>query len=212
MRVENNCQNCGYQQVRINGLDGPYTQILIDSRPIFSALAGVYGLEQIPANMIERVEVMRGGGSALFGSSAIAGTINIITKEPVRNSAQFSHTLTGIGDASVFENNTTMNASLVSDNQKLGLAVFGQNRERAGYDHDGDGFTELPELKSQTVGMRSYIKTSDYSKVTVEYHHLQEHRRGGDQLALPPHEALIAEQLKHSINTGGGKVRPVFAR
>ena len=138
--------------MRINGLDGPYTQILIDSRPIFSALAGVYGLEQIPANMIERVEVMRGGGSALFGSSAIAGTINIITKEPVRNSAQFSHTLTGIGDASVFENNTTMNASLVSDNQKLGLAVFGQNRERAGYDHDGDGFTELPELKKSDGG------------------------------------------------------------
>ena len=81
VRVETNCQNCGFQQVRINGLDGPYTQILIDSRPIFSALSGVYGLEQIPANMIERVEVMRGGGSALFGSSAIAGTINIITKK-----------------------------------------------------------------------------------------------------------------------------------
>ena len=87
VRVENNCQNCSYQQVRINGLDGPYTQILIDSRPIFSALAGVYGIEQLPANMVDRVEVMRGGGSALFGSSAIAGTINIITKEPVRNSA-----------------------------------------------------------------------------------------------------------------------------
>ena len=49
VRVETNCQNCGFQQVRINGLDGPYTQILIDSRPIFSALSGVYGLEQIPA-------------------------------------------------------------------------------------------------------------------------------------------------------------------
>ena len=205
VRVENNCQNCGYQQVRINGLDGPYTQILIDSRPIFSALAGVYGLEQIPANMIDRVEVMRGGGSALFGSSAIAGTINIITKEPSRNSAQFSHTLTGIGDASVFENNTTLNASLVSDNQKLGLAVFGQNRERAGYDHDGDGFTELPELKNQTVGLRSYIKTGDYSKITVEYHHMQEFRRGGDRLDRPAHESLIAEQLQHSINTGGVK-------
>lgn len=205
VRVENNCQNCGYQQVRINGLDGPYTQILIDSRPIFSALAGVYGLEQIPANMIDRVEVMRGGGSALFGSSAIAGTINIITKEPSRNSAQFSHTLTGIGDASVFENNTTLNASLVSDNQKLGLAVFGQNRERAGYDHDGDGFTELPELKNQTVGLRSYIKTGDYSKITVEYHHMQEFRRGGDRLDRPAHESLIAEQLQHRINTGGVK-------
>ena len=56
VRVENNCQNCGFQQVRINGLEGPYTQILVDSRPIFSALTGVYGLEQIPANMIERVE------------------------------------------------------------------------------------------------------------------------------------------------------------
>ena len=88
VRVENNCQNCGFQQVRINGLEGPYTQILVDSRPIFSALTGVYGLEQIPANMIERVEIMRGGGSALFGSSAIAGTINIITKEPLRNSAR----------------------------------------------------------------------------------------------------------------------------
>lgn len=96
VRVENNCQNCSYQQVRINGLDGPYTQILIDSRPIFSALAGVYGIEQLPANMVDRVEVMRGGGSALFGSSAIAGTINIITKEPVRNSASLAHTIASI--------------------------------------------------------------------------------------------------------------------
>lgn len=60
VRVKTDCQNCGYSQVRINGMDGKYTQILIDSRPIFSALAGVYGLEQIPANMIERVEVVRG--------------------------------------------------------------------------------------------------------------------------------------------------------
>lgn len=202
VRVENNCQNCGFQQVRINGLDGPYTQILIDSRPVFSALSGVYGLEQIPANMIDRVEVMRGGGSALFGSSAIAGTINIITKEPVRNSAQLSHTLTGIGDCAVFDNNTMLNASLVTDDNKAGIAVFGQNREKAGYDHDGDGYTELPELRNQTIGMRSYIKTSYYTKLTFEYHHLQEHRRGGDMLDRPVHEANIAEQTKHSINTG----------
>lgn len=205
VRVENNCQNCGFQQVRINGLDGPYTQILIDSRPVFSALSGVYGLEQIPANMIDRVEVMRGGGSALFGSSAIAGTINIITKEPVRNSAQLSHTLTGTGDGSVFDNNTMLNASLVTDDQKMGVSVFGQNRQRAGYDHNGDGFTELPELENQTVGMRSYIRTGNYSRLTFEYHHLQEHRRGGDMLDRPVHEANIAEQVRHSINTGSVK-------
>lgn len=60
LRVENNCQNCGFPQVRINGLEGPYSQILINSRPVISALSGVYGLEQIPVNMIERVEVVRG--------------------------------------------------------------------------------------------------------------------------------------------------------
>ena len=205
VRVETNCQNCGFQQVRINGLDGPYTQILIDSRPIFSALSGVYGLEQIPANMIERVEVMRGGGSALFGSSAIAGTINIITKEPLRNSGELSHMLTSIGGTSAFDNNTTLNASLVSENGKAGLYLFGQNRHRSGFDQDGDGFTELPKLKNQTVGFRSYLKTSTYSKLTFEYHHMNEYRRGGNLLDRPPHEADIAEQLEHSIDGGGLK-------
>ena len=204
VRVENNCQNCGFQQVRINGLDGPYTQILMDSRPIFSALTGVYGLEQIPANMIERVEVMRGGGSALFGSSAIAGTINIITKEPMRNSAQLSHSLTLVG-GSTPDNNTTINASLVTDDHKAGLYVFGQNRQRGHYDHDGDGFSELGKINAKTIGFRSYLKTSNYSKLTFEYHGINEFRRGGNMFDNPPHEADIAEQTEHNINGGGLK-------
>lgn len=202
VRVENNCQNCSYQQVRINGLEGPYTQILIDSRPIFSALAGVYGIEQIPANMVDRVEVMRGGGSALFGSSAIAGTINIITKEPVRNSANAAHTISSIGGTSALDNNTSLNASLVSEDNKMGMALFGQIRQKDGYDSDGDGFTELTRLKAQTLGVRSFLKTGVYSKLTAEYHHLHEFRRGGDNINLPPHEAMIAEQVEHAINTG----------
>lgn len=205
VRVENNCQNCSYQQVRINGLDGPYTQILIDSRPIFSALAGVYGIEQLPANMVDRVEVMRGGGSALFGSSAIAGTINIITKEPVRNSASLAHTTSSINGTGAFDNNTSLNASIVTEDNKMGVAVFGQNRQKDGYDHDGDGFTELTEMSGQTLGMRGYVKTGTYSKLTAEYHHLQEYRRGGDNLHLPPHEVMIAEQVRHSINSGSLK-------
>ena len=202
VRVENNCQNCGFQQIRINGLDGQYTQILIDSRPIFSALAGVYGIEQLPANMVDRVEVMRGGGSALFGSSAIAGTINIITKEPIRNSSSISHNTTVI-NSSVLHNTTDINASIVSDDNKFGIAVFGQNTSKDGWDANGDGFTELSKISGQTIGFRSYLKTSLYSKLTAEYHHLQEFRRGGDNLNLPPHEAMIAEQTKHGINTGG---------
>ena len=205
VRVENNCQNCGFQQVRINGLDGQYTQILIDSRPIFSALAGVYGIEQLPANMVDRVEVMRGGGSALFGSSAIAGTINIITREPVRNSAAISHTATSVAGSSALHNTTDINASIVSEDNKLGIAVFGQNTAKDAWDANGDGFTELSAISGQTMGFRGYLKTGLYSKLTAEYHHLQEFRRGGDNLDLPPHEAMIAEQTDHGINTGGLK-------
>ena len=117
---------------------------MIDSRPIFSSLAGVYGLEQIPANMIERVEVVRGGGSALFGSSAIAGTVNIITKEPIRNSGSFSHTISNFDGSGSFDNNTTLNLSLVSSDSKMGAYVYGQSRHRSAWDSNGDGFSELP--------------------------------------------------------------------
>ena len=202
VRVEDDCQNCGFTQVRINGLDGHYSQILVDSHPVFSALTGVYGLEQIPANMIERVEVLRGGGSALFGSSAIGGTINVITKEPSRNSAQMSHTLTSIGGSNSYDNNTMLNASLVTESGRAGLCVFGQSRHRSGYDHDGDGFTEVPVINSQSVGMRTFFRTGAYSRITAQYHHINEFRRGGDMLDRPPHEALIAEQIDHSIDGG----------
>ena len=97
LRVENTCQNCAFPQLRINGLEGQYTQILLDSRPVLSSLASVYGLEQLPIEMIERIEVIRGGGSALFGSTAIAGVVNIITKEPTRNTFSLTHNM-GIYD------------------------------------------------------------------------------------------------------------------
>ena len=130
VRVENDCQNCGFTQVRINGLDGHYSQILMNSRPVFSALTGVYGLEQIPANMIERVEIMRGGGSALFGSSAIGGTVNIITKDPVANYAEAGHSIMSTGISGSLDNNTTVNASITGANNRAGLMIYGQNRNR----------------------------------------------------------------------------------
>lgn len=205
LRVENNCQNCGFTQVRMNGLEGAYSQILIDSRPVFSALAGVYGLEQIPANMVERIEVVRGGGSALFGASAIAGTINIITKEPTRNSAQISHSIMSIGGSNNFDNTTSFNASLISDDHKMGIMAFGQKRYRSAYDYDEDGFSEVPHLNSRTLGFRSFLKTGTYSKITFEYHNMNEFRRGGDKLNEEPHNAFIAEQVESNIDGGSLK-------
>ena len=202
VRVENNCQNCGFTQVRINGLDGHYSQVLMNSRPVFSALAGVYGLEQIPANMIDRVEVMRGGGSALFGSSSIGGTINIITKDPIVNYAEVANTTTLMGMGNAIDNNTTVNASVTSDNRKLGLMIYGQNRNRASYDHDGDGFTEIGAIKSKTVGARAFMRPSDNTRLTLEYRATEEFRRGGNMLDKPAHESDITEQTDHQIHGG----------
>lgn len=202
LRVEDNCQNCGAMQLRINGLDGAYSQILIDSRPIYGTLTGVYGLEQIPANMIERVEVIRGGGSALFGASAIGGVVNIITKEPTRSSGSLTHTLGSIG-GKAWDNNTSFNASMLSDNGKAGIMLYGQHRVRGAYDHDGDGFSELPVLKNRSFGFRSFMKTGLYSKLSLEYHNMHEFRRGGDNLELQPFEAEVTEQQEHFINGGG---------
>ena len=202
VRVENNCQNCGFTQVRINGLDGHYSQILMNSRPVFSALAGVYGLEQIPANMIDRVEVMRGGGSALFGSSSIGGTINIITKDPIINSAEVANTTTFTGMENSIDNNTTVNASIATDNHRLGLMIYGQNRDRASYDDNGDGYTEIGEIKSKTIGARAFMRPSNNTRLTLEYRATEEFRRGGDQLDKPAHEANITEQTDHQIHGG----------
>lgn len=203
VRTEDDCQNCGFTQVRINGLDGHYSQILVNSRPVFSSLNGVYGLEHIPANMIDRVEVVRGGGSALFGASAIGGTINIITKEPLHNSASFAHNFMSQGGANSFDNVTTGNVSLVTNDNKAGVYAYGQTRTRQGYDYDGDGYTELPELNNQTFGLNSFLRLNPYSKLSLQYHGIHEFRRGGNKLNQAPHEANIAEQVEHNIQGGG---------
>ena len=200
LRVEETCSNCGVPQIRINGLEGQYTQILMDSRPIFSSLASVYGLEQLPAGMVDRIEVIRGGGSALFGANAIAGVVNIITKEPTRNFFNVSNT-SAFTQQGTYDINTNLNASVVSENQKAGIYVFGVQRNRQQYDRDHDGYSDIPTLNSTTVGLRSFFKTSDYSKLTAEYHHTTEYRRGGYGLdSLQPHESPLCEQLRHNID------------
>ena len=201
LRVENTCGNCGAPQLRINGLEGQYSQILLDSRAIFSSLAGVYGLDLLPVAMVERVEVIRGGGSALFGSSAIGGVVNIITKDPVRNTLTLSNTTNFMEDGTP-DVNTSLGGAFVSDDYKLGTYIFGQVKSRGGYDRNDDGFTDITKLQSETVGFRGYYKTSAHSRLNAEYHHIHDFRRGGDNIDRAPHMASLCEQVDHSIDGG----------
>lgn len=201
LRVENNCQNCGFTQLRINGLEGGYSQILIDGRPIFSALDGVYGLEQIPSSMVEQIEVVRGGGSALYGGNAIAGTVNVITREAINTGFDIT-TSNSFLNGGTDDRNVNVSTTYVSDDQKIGVSLFGLARSRSPYDHDGDDFSEIVKLQNASFGMRSHLRPSPLSKLTVEFHSLNENRRGGNRFEFEPHEADIAEWLEHTVVGG----------
>lgn len=202
VRTETNCQNCGFTQVRMNGLEGQYTQILVNSRPVFSALNGVYGLEQIPTFIIDRVEVVRSGGSALFGSNAIAGTINVITKEPTANTWEVASTLALI-DGTTADRNLNLNASIVSDDLNSGITLYGIYRNRDAFDANNDGFTEITVLENNSFGAKVFLRPNDFSRIGIDVTTINEYRRGGDQLKLAPQFTNITEELDHNTIFSG---------
>lgn len=207
LRMENDCQNCGFSQVRMNGLEGPYSQVLINSRPIFSGLAGVYGLELIPSNMIEKVEIIKGGGSALYGSNAVAGTINLILKDPVQNSYEIgvNNAIIGVGlddsSGSANDYSVNFNTSVVGKNQKNGVSLYGFLRDRKPFDANGDAFSEIAKLSNLTVGSRLFQKLGTRAKISLDFFHINEERRGGNKFDYPNHEADISEYVKHNLTT-----------
>lgn len=208
LRYENDCQNCGFSQVRMNGMEGPYSQILINSRPIFSGLAGVYGLELIPSNMLERIEIVRGGGSVLYGSNAIAGTINLLLKDPKSNSfeAGYNASLIGVGmkgsNGIQPDHNATFNASLVTSDHNTGIAVFGNMRNRKMFDADGDEFSEIAPMKNTVIGARLFHRPAYRNKISIDFFNIREQRDGGNMQDYPLHERDVAEAVKHNMITG----------
>lgn len=218
LRLENNCQNCGFTQLRMNGMEGPYSQILINSRPIFSGLAAVYGLELIPSNMIERVEVIRGGGSALYGSNAIAGTVNIILKEPVTQVYEVGLTagLTGTGhdgsERSSADYSANFNTSLVSDDRQTGFTLYGFSRERKVFDANGDGYSEIAPMNNLTLGSRIFHRFGLRSRISADYFTIHEERNGGNKQDLPLHERDVAEAVTHKIHTGAVTYEKYFRK
>ena len=200
LRVETDCQTCNYTQLRMNGLAGGYSQILINGRPIFSPLTGLYGLEQIPANMIDRIEVVRGGGSALYGSSAIGGTVNVITKIPKRNEYSVGYTYQNIKGTS--DHIIAGNATVVNEDRNAGVSFFVNNRQRDLYDANGDNFSELPELKNTSFGTNLFFLPTENQKIEVNFSKMNEYRYGGEMIDRAPHFALQSEERTHDVYVG----------
>ena len=201
LRVETDCQTCNYTQLRMNGLQGGYSQILVNSRPIFSPLTGLYGMEQIPVNMIDRIEIVRGGVSALYGSSAIGGTVNVITKVPMKNSFSITNTFQTIkGETS--DNVIMANASLLNESRNAGISVFVNNRNRNHFDANGDNFSEAPKLKDNSFGTNLFFIPSENQKLEISLSSIYEYRFGGEIVDKPAFQAQQSEERTHNILMG----------
>lgn len=198
LRVESNCQTCNYTQLRINGLMGGYSQVLINGRPIFSPITGLYGLEQIPTEQISRMEVIRGGGSSLYGSSAIGGTVNILLKDPNKKGVDVTNRTQVIG-SNAFDHSTNIGAQWVPENKNWGVGLTGNIRQRDYYDANGDQFSELPRLEQYAIGLSSFWKPSDKSRINLNVSTLNEYRHGGDMLFIPAEVSRQSEERYQDV-------------
>jgi outer membrane receptor for ferrienterochelin and colicins len=195
VRVETNCQNCNFSQIRLLGLEGPYTQILVDGQPVISSLAQVYGIEQIPTRMIERIEVVKGGGSALYGPGSVGGVINIIPREAPKSGGLVESRMELMDGLPNYSVNGA--GDWVSSSRRTLVTAFAQIDRVKPLDLSGDGFTEVARRDLNAFGARANQYLLDgRAKLTADVTSIEEDRRGGDLLRLPPEQATIAESIQ----------------
>jgi outer membrane receptor for ferrienterochelin and colicins len=157
-------------------------------------------MEQIPVNMIERIEVVRGGGSALYGAGAIGGTVNVITKIPQKSGYEAGYTWQNTRGTN--DHILAGNATAVTKKGNAGGTFFLNNRRRGLYDHNGDNFSELPMLKNNSFGSTFFLQPSSRQKIEANLAYMNEYRYGGEMVSGPAHLALQSEERTHHVFIG----------
>lgn len=176
LRPQNNCNVCNTGDIRINGLDGPYTMVTIDGMPIVSALGTVYGLSGIPNSMIDRIEVVKGAASTLYGSEAVGGLINIITKKP-----KTVPTITAdFFSTSWLETNVDLGYKANFGKKVdalIGLNYFKYNNP---IDNNNDNFTDLSLQDRVSLFSKLNFSRKSQKELSLVSRFLYENRWGGE--------------------------------
>jgi outer membrane receptor for ferrienterochelin and colicins len=170
-----NCNVCNTGDIHINGLEGPYTMILIDGMPIVSSLATVYGLFGIPNSLVKRIEVVKGPGSTLYGSEAVAGVINIITQDP-STAPKLKVDLFG---TSMGEYNVDVSSAFKvgRSSSSIGINYFNFTQK---WDVNNDNFTDVTLQNRISVFNKWSIYRPSGKKFTVAGRYINEDRWGGE--------------------------------
>jgi outer membrane receptor for ferrienterochelin and colicins len=176
VRPQLNCGVCNTGDIHINGLEGPYTLVLIDGMPIVSSLSTVYGLSGIPNSLVERIEIVKGPASSLYGSEAVGGLINIITKNPI-NAPLFS---ADVFTTSWLETNVDLGVKWNLGKKAtalLGLNYFKYNNR---IDNDNDGFTDVSLSDRISLFQKWTFNRNENRLFTIAARGVYEDRFGGD--------------------------------
>lgn len=175
-----NCNVCNTGDIHINGMEGPYTMVLIDGMPIVSSLATVYGLSGIPTAMVKKIEVVKGPASTLYGSEAVAGLINIITKDPLSAPRlQIDAHSTTLGE---FNLDMSTKWKSGTTHALLGVNVFDfQNRR----DINGDNFTDVTLQKRASFFNKWDFYGQDQKQSSIALRYVYEDRWGGEMQWTP---------------------------
>ena len=180
VRPQINCNICNTGDIHMNGLEGAYTTVLIDGMPIVSSLASVYGLAGIPLSMIERIEVVRGPSAVLYGSEAIGGLINVITKDPGKAPKLFAD----IFGTTWKEMNMDLSFTSQIGKMKIlsGVNYFHYDDPR---DLNEDGFTDLTIQKRFSVFNRLQLEKNKLGTSSFATRYVYEDRWGGEMNWTP---------------------------
>jgi len=176
VRPQLNCSVCNTGDIHINGLEGPYTFVLIDGMPLVSGLSTVYGLTGIPQALIERVEIVKGPASTLYGSEAVGGIINVITKKAA-NAPLLS---TDIMASSWGEVNTDISMSYKASDKIQGLLGVNYFNFQNRIDNNSDNFTDLTLQNRISIFNKVNIERKSNKVFTIAGRYVYEDRWGGE--------------------------------
>jgi len=173
IQVQQTSATSNTANVRIQGLDGRYTQILKDGFPLYGGFSGSLSIMQIPPLDLRQIEYIKGGASTLYGGGAIAGLINLISKEPTKDETLVHLNASQIG---AFDVNAFTSARMGD----IGFTMLAQRNTHQYFDADNDGFSDMPQLTKYNVNPKLFFYINDDTKLSVGATLTEEVRMGGD--------------------------------